>query len=763
VSDQYDELTLRTASGAAPGQATIAFGDEVGGSCIDVTAGRPGTWTVAVTVGPGGIGLGGGVALWGEYSGFRFDVRPQGVFPERRGYVTASITGQGQLELHVNSRDPGHTTAIALALVRRASLAEGDVLTFRFNDRSHGSPGGLAFLNSTTGALLHVGVDRDGCGTFVEIAGSPLRVNVVTDHRPARYIVLAPSVISAEEKADVQVVALDACGNLATAASSHLRMEGIGCDGLPERSFPSPLDAGVKRFPGISFAPGVSHIRVTDEHRGLEAISNPTAGQRMAGTRVFWGDIHNHAYDRSLWLVLSPTTDPSYNFRYARDVSRLDFCCLNFHLFLDHGLAGQDEAWQGLQEAAALYHQPGKYVTFSGFEYHGFGGDRNLILNGDVVPDVRLVDLYGSNQHRPLESLADLQRMFDFAAESGSMVTGHVGGDPSDLRCHDPRSQWSVEVASTHGNFEYFAHEAFQKGLRVGLHGSSDGHVRTPGHPRRPGSGGWNGDFNRRDTGYASGPLMAALAEELTREALWETFRARHTYATTGARILLDFRANGHLMGEEIVVTGGPVLTADVTGTAPIERLELIRNDRLIYTRLGDGAHAALEYADECCPRGLHCYYVRVTQVDEEFAWSSPVWIQRTDGALARSDSLPLWNDDGPEPTVELKPAEAGRFEQRLLEYLRREEDARRWETVRAIRVVPSPMGRYVLLHSFDAKHQKSVHFKWFLDYEDAVLRMDLGWRDFGQHDNPAALAFADYRSDEPNGSVQNRQGAQDR
>jgi len=299
-----------------------------------------------------------------------------------------------------------------------------------------------------------------------------------------------------------------------------------------------------------------------------------------------------------------------------------------------------------------------------------------------------------------------------------------------------------------HGNFEFFAQDALKRGLKVGFHGSSDGHVQTPGHPRRPGSGGRNGDFNRRDTGYGSGALMAVLAPELTREALWDAFRARRTYATTSARIILDFRANGHLMGEELVADGPALFTGDVIGTGPIERLELIRDDRLVFTQPGGGDRVGLEYIDQGCPRGLHYYYLRVTQVDGEFAWSSPIWVQRTDGAANHSISLPLWNENGPEPPVELSPGESKRYQQQLLDYLRREEDPTRWETLRAIRVVPSPMGRYVLLHSFDNKHQQPVHFKLFLDYEDVVLRMDLGWRDFGQFANPTAAAFVDYHAD---------------
>jgi len=748
LSEHYEELMLETAPGQAPGEARIGFEDQPAARAIDVVAGRRGTWRVEFVVGKGGIAVGGGVALWAEYSGFRFDLRPQAVFPERRGYVTASTTGRARLGLHVNSRDPGHTCPVAMVLVQGAPLAAGDVVIFRFNDRSQGNPGGVNWLSAMMGAPIYVGIDADGSGTFVEIGDSPLRVSIVADHTPARYLVLAPSVVTEAEEQAVQVVALEGCGNLAPAATAQLRIEAGGCSGLPQRSFLSPLDGGRRRLRNVSFPSGISRIEISDEHRSIVATSNPVLCTPQPEMRIFWGDIHNHAYDRALWLFLTPTTEPDYNFRYARDVSRLDFCGLNFHLFLDHGFEGQEEAWEMVQEAAARHHQPGEFVTFSGFEYHGFGGDRCQIFNGDRVPHIRLPDLYRSNKRRPLESAQDVQRMFDFAAETGSMITCHVGGNPSDFQYHDPRCQWSVEVASMHGNFEFFAQRALQRGLQVGFHASSDGHVQTPGHPRRPGSGGRNGDFNRRDTGYGSGALMAVLAPELTREALWEAFRARRTYATTSARIILDFRANGHLMGEEIVAEDPVLFTADVIGTGPIERLELIRDDRLVFTQPGDGDRVALEYADEGCPQGLHYTYLRVTQVDGEFAWSSPIWVQRSAGATGDSDSLPLWNDDGLEPPVELEPGEARRHEQCLLDYLRREEDATRWETIRAIRVVPSPMGRYVLLHSFDARHQKPVHFKLFLDYEDVVLRMDLGRRDFGQYPNPTAAAFVDYRPD---------------
>jgi hypothetical protein len=631
--------------------------------------------------------------------------------------------------------------------VRQASLAEGDRVVFRFNDRSQGSPGSLAPLSVTSAASIHVGIDSRGTGSFAEIDQSPLSVSVIADHQPARYLVLAPSVMAPGEATSISIVALDACGNLAPAATAHLEVAGLHGAGTQAQCFLTPLDGGRRQL-SANLSRGLHRIHVADLARGIEAVSNPILSEADPRTRVFWGDVHNHAYDSSLWHYHTPTTDPDYNYRYGRDVGRLDFMCLNFHLFLEFGFEGQERAWQMVQEAAMRSHQPHAYVTFSGLEYHGFGGDRCLILNGDQVPAVSLQEIYRDKSRRPLESEADLRGMYDYASNLGAMVTCHVGGTPSDLRYHDARVQWNVEVASMHGNFEWFGHRALARGLRVGFHGSSDGHVQTPGHPRRPGAWGRNADLNRRDTGYGSGALMAVLAPNLTREALWEAFAARRTYGTTGARILLDFKVNGQSMGSELTLEGAPRITADVVGTAPIERVELIRNDSLILDSAGERDALALDFEDTHCPQGDSFYYLRVTQLDGEFAWSSPIWVRRLDQAPADPGRYPAWNADDPAPASSLAPHEASIFEQRLLDYLRREEDASRWDRLRAVRVVPSPMGRYTLILAHDHKLGRPVHFKLFLDYQDIVLRMDLGHRDYGQSANLAAMIYADYEVD---------------
>ena len=50
----------------------------------------------------------------------------------------------------------------------------------------------------------------------------------------------------------------------------------------------------------------------------------------------------------------------------------------------------------------------------------------------------------------------------------------------------------------------------------------------------------------------------AVLARELTRPAIFDALRHRRNYAVFNARIVLDFKINGHVMGEEIEIEGNP-------------------------------------------------------------------------------------------------------------------------------------------------------------------------------------------------------------
>ena len=144
--------------------------------------------------------------------------------------------------------------------------------------------------------------------------------------------------------------------------------------------------------------------------------------------------------------------------------------------------------------------------------------------------------------------------------------------------------------------------------------------------------------------GYPAG-LTAVYADSLDQDDLFAALRERRCYVTTGARILLQMTINGHEMGRLVEVSDSDPqslnerrIAARVYGTAPIDRIEVIRNNIEICTYRGDGTDIHFEWNDQqelsriALPRnlrggGLTCYYyLRITQEDGEIAWSSPIW-----------------------------------------------------------------------------------------------------------------------------------------
>jgi len=96
-------------------------------------------------------------------------------------------------------------------------------------------------------------------------------------------------------------------------------------------------------------------------------------------------------------------------------------------------------------------------------------------------------------------------------------------------------------------------------------------------------------------------------------------------------------------MGSEVPlqdIPGERVVAVEVSGTAPIERVEVVRNNADVHTVAGAGRlDLAFTWTDEApfgdlaivgaphAPEPFVFYYVRVTQTDGHLAWASPVWI----------------------------------------------------------------------------------------------------------------------------------------
>jgi hypothetical protein len=159
---------------------------------------------------------------------------------------------------------------------------------------------------------------------------------------------------------------------------------------------------------------------------------------------------------------------------------------------------------------------------------------------------------------------------------------------------------------------------AFQRGYRMGLMASSDNHVGMPGRS-------YPGD-RQAHTPFKGG-LCAIWAPELTREALFAALKQKRCYGTTGARIVVRFSVEGRPMGSTVSYENGTVRAAvEVQGTDELRSVEIVTAGTAVrelpFKRGEDRLSATVDLpANE----GGH-YYLRVTQVDGERAWTSPVF-----------------------------------------------------------------------------------------------------------------------------------------
>ena len=88
----------------------------------------------------------------------------------------------------------------------------------------------------------------------------------------------------------------------------------------------------------------------------------------------------------------------------------------------------------------------------------------------------------------------------------------------------------------------------------------------------------------------------------------------------------LDFRINGHYMGEEFTLSAKDPRTIwfDFSADAEVDRITLVKNERDYMIFRNCGRQLFFDYRAE---HEFDCYYIRVITADGRWCWSSPVWI----------------------------------------------------------------------------------------------------------------------------------------
>src|SRR3954464_12830714 len=513
--------------------------------------------------------------------------KPQFDKPQAANFTTVEASNGAKLEVWFDKLNIRPYANTLLIRVGRGFLRQHDTLTIRMGDRRQGSPGFRLQTNVEERVELRTSVDAFATYEFCELPEQP--AFDLVPGPAATWKAIWPSLAVVGEPFRLAIVAEDAWGNPTPDAEAMLTlMPSRSVRGLPERVAIHQGDGPRVLENLVVESEGDLDLSIAIEDMDV-ARANPMRVVTGPPVRRYWGDLHGQSGE-----TIGMGTAEAY-FRYARDLACIDIVG---HQGNDFQIT--DAFWQKLNRLTAQFDSPGRFVCLPGYEWSGntgMGGDRNIFYRREGRPIRRSSHILVEGQTSS-EAIYTADALFRGLEGEDAIVIAHVGGRYADLKyAHDGRLERAVEVHSTWGTFEWLLHDAFEKGYRVGVVCHSDDHKGRPG-ATRPGA----------STFGAIGGLTCYFMPELTRDALFRALRARHHSGPTGARIFIDVRGTleepvtrfsddpllGPAQEEQVTeVTMGDIVrsgrvpmrfTAEVIGTAPIERVDVLHGKEVAAT-----------------------------------------------------------------------------------------------------------------------------------------------------------------------------------
>ncbi|HNX34993.1 MAG TPA: CehA/McbA family metallohydrolase [Kiritimatiellia bacterium] len=351
----------------------------------------------------------------------------------------------------------------------------------------------------------------------------------------------------------------------------------------------------------------------------------------FAQYRIFWGDMHGHTANSD-----GTGTLDDY-FRYAKEVSKLDFVVISDHDFGNGPPWCMPQAvWKQTQDKADAYTVDGTFVAIAGYEWTSQPKYWTDVAQGS--PSERLFagqpkffnhkNVYFPKKTDALFSAKDSAYMTPDLLAAAVQKQGGLIQNNHPISGPEGADQWAYAPVyySVIANTEMSADTLLYKGksYNIGVEQTARAFLNR---------GGMTGFVKGTDT-HEGKPAArtAVLCKDLTRAALFDALRHRRAYAVTHARIVLSFKIDDHEMGETFETADKPTIAVRIEGTAAISEVAVIRDGAILTSSNPGVPHVAFSYVDKSFP-GKSYYYLRVTQIDKDAegnpscAWSSPIWV----------------------------------------------------------------------------------------------------------------------------------------
>lgn len=377
-------------------------------------------------------------------------------------------------------------------------------------------------------------------------------------------------------------------------------------------------------------------FRLTVEFEGKAFVSNPSRATEHARPAIFWGDPHIHTTIGDCHAERCRTRNLAY--AAARHVYGLDFVAIADHIsWAPRGTPGK---WYDNLAGCELYDEPGSFSALYCYETSmkgGRGGDCNAYLR---QPNRTYVDPWPEDLNAA-QLCEQIEGEF-FIVPHHTTRTGKHGEIPPEAYPGEKRMP-VVEIHSKWGTSEYrgnptplknihpgpsYAQDLLAHGYRFGFIGGTDSHTSLTFCRNL------ESEIHRAQPG-----LTAVIADKNQRDAIFDAVQERRCYAACGERILLDVAFDGLQMGQvgEIPPSGEVSIRAEFAAETDIDKVEIIRNNEVVYQQNPGGWQGELKWTDTHpaeaqplsdfatgCPTVF--YYLRLTAQADARAWSSPCW-----------------------------------------------------------------------------------------------------------------------------------------
>lgn len=462
--------------------------------------------------------------------------------------------------------------------------------------------------------------------------------------------IITPSIVEKNKRFDVVVRFEDAYGNLTNNALENTLIE-LSYENLRENLNWKLFvpETGFINLPNLYFnEAGVYKIKLRNMKTQEVFYSPPIKCLVETPTTLFWGLLHGES-DK-----FDSTENIESSLRYFRDEKALQFFAVSPFESTEET---SNETWKAIGLQITEFNEDQRFNTFLGFQFFSKGSDeglRQLVYFKDNKPILRKKEVKTNTLKKLYQTISskDLISIPCFTMGKG-FETDFTNFQPDFERVVEIYNAWgSSECSLKDGNPRPISSPS-KKGVQATDDGSI---VKALRNNCRFGfvAGGlddrgiYSSFYEEMQTQYSPG-LTAILSTAHTREALMLALQNRSCYATTGERIILGFSIAGAQMGSELNTKAKPGLALNrhisgyVAGTAPLEEVMIFRNG-LAFKKLETKSYffdfaiddlenlskVTLSSPDHRPP--FVFYYLRVIQTDGHMAWSSPIWVDHSEG-----------------------------------------------------------------------------------------------------------------------------------